>query len=239
MIHRKFLVAASALVLVACASGAEKAPLGGASDLQVLTTTELPAPFEDASGAAEYRIGAFDRLVIDVFGVEDLKREVQVDGAGNIVLPLVGGIETRGLTPLELSQVIAERLRARYVRNPQVSVNLKETVSQVITVDGQVREPGLYPVIGDMTLMRAVARASGVTEFAKLDDVVVFRTVGDDKYIALYNLGAIRRGNYGDPKLYAGDVIVVGDSPGRRMLRDIVGIGSLISTPLVALANQL
>ena len=75
-----------------------------------------------------------------------------------------------------------------------MTVNLKETVSQVITVDGQVTEPGLYPVVGRMTLMRAVATAKGLSEFAKLNDVVVFRTVKGQKLAALYDLHAIRRG---------------------------------------------
>lgn len=238
MMQPKFLILAIALSLSACAGG-EKPPLGGAANLQVLDMTELPPPVDAGEGDVEYRIGAYDRLTIDVFGVEDLGREVQVDGAGRIALPLAGTIQAGGSTPFELAQRISARLQERYVRDPQVSVNLKEAISQVVTVDGEVREPGLYPVVGNMTLMRAVARSSGLTEFAKLDDVVVFRTVGENRYVALFNLGAIRRGNYADPKIYAGDVIIVGDSPGRRMLRDIVGISTLISTPLVALANQL
>ena len=95
-------------------------------------------------------------------------------------------------------------------------------------------KPGLYPVVGRMTLMRAVATAKGTTEFARLDDVVVFRTVGDRQMAALYNLGAIRRGAYPDPELYASDVVVVGDSPGRRLFRDILQAAPLITAPIIA-----
>lgn len=230
---------AAALLVTACAG--KPLSLGGSPQIQVIEANALPQPFD--SGAADarpdYRIGPFDRLIIDVFGVKDLAREVQVDGSGDIVLPLVGRIAAAGKSPFELSEAIADRLRGRYIRDPAVSVNLKETVSQVVTIDGQVREPGIYPVLGSMSLMSAVARASGTTEFAKLDDVVIFRQVKEQKYVALYNLGAIRRGTYDDPKIYAGDIIVVGDSPGRRMFRDIVGMSSLIAAPIVALVNQL
>lgn len=227
-----------AISLVACAH--KPGPLGGAATIQVIDATALPSPFGPEGGAKpDYRIGAFDRLAIDVFGVKDFTREVQVDGSGDIVLPLIGRVQAAGRSPFQLSEAIAQALKGQYIRDPQVSVNLKETVSQIVTIDGQVREPGVYPVLGSMSLLGAVARASGTTEFAKLDDVVIFRTVKNQKYIALYNLGAIRRGNYEDPAIYAGDIVVVGDSPGRRMLRDIIGMSSIIATPLVALVNRI
>ena len=239
MLMRLLTCLITVVLLAGCAH--KPMPLGGGEGIQVLEMTALPAPLSaaDASGEPSYRIGAFDKLIIDVFGVEELAREVQVDGSGDITYPLVGRVAAKGLTPIELAQVIAGRLRGTYIRDPQVSVNLKETVSQVVTVDGQVKDPGLYPVLGSMTLMRAVARAGGTSEFAKLDDVVVFRTVDQQKYVALYNLGAIRRGQYEDPKIYASDIVVVGDSPGRRMFRDLMSASSLLATPLIALVNQI
>ena len=118
-------------------------------------------------------------------------------------------------------------------------MNLKETVSQVITVDGQVKKPGLYPVVGKMTLMRAVATAEGTAEFARLDDVVIFRTVKGQQLAALYNLKAIRRGNYQDPEVFANDVVVVGDSQARRLFKDALQIVPLLTTPLIiALQNN-
>lgn len=236
---KQVLCAAMAVALASCSD--KPLPLGGAPDISVIDATELPVP-PSALGPDSrpvYRIGAYDRLTIDVFGVEDFEREIQVDGSGYIVLPLVGRIRADKRSPFELSEAIAAALRGRYIRNPQVSVNLKEAVSQAVTIDGQVREPGIYPVIGEMSLMNAVAKASGTTEFAKLQDVVIFRTVDERKYVALYNLGAIRRGTYSDPDIYAGDIIIVGDSPARRRFRDLIGASSLIATPLVALVNQI
>jgi polysaccharide biosynthesis/export protein len=232
---RTSLIIMLALVASGCAG---KTVLGGSPNVKVSQSGELPAPeradlFEQNR---PYLIGPFDKLVIDVFGIEELSRkEVQTDAGGRISFPLAGIIETAGKTPGELEDIIEERLRGEFVRDPQVTVNLKETVSQVITVDGQVKEPGLYPVVGRMTLMRAVATAKGTDEFAKLDDIVIFRTVQGQRMAALYNLKAIRRGQYNDPEVFANDVVVVGDSSARRLFKDILQIAPLLSTPIIVL----
>ena len=234
------------IVLTGCAGSG---PLGQGSksssvpsNVQVAQSGELPPPerMDLFELNRAYLIGPFDKLIIDVFGIEELsKKEVQTDAGGRISFPLAGIIEAAGKTPAEVEDVIEDRLRGRFVRDPQVTVNLQETVSQVITVDGQVKEPGLYPVIGRMTLMRAVATAKGTAEFAKLDDVVIFRTVKGQKMAALYNLKAIRRGNYDDPEVFANDVVVVGDSTARRLFKDALQIVPLLTTPLiVALQNN-
>jgi polysaccharide biosynthesis/export protein len=227
------------IMMLLVASGcAGKTALGGSPNVTVSQSGELPAP--ERSDLFEqnrpYLIGPFDKLVIDVFGIEELSRkEVQTDAGGRISFPLAGIIETAGKTPGELEAIIEERLRGEFVRDPQVTVNLKETVSQVITVDGQVKEPGLYPVVGRMTLMRAVATAKGTDEFAKLDDIVIFRTVQGQRMAALYNLKAIRRGQYNDPEVFANDVVVVGDSSARRLFKDVLQIAPLLSTPIIVL----
>lgn len=184
-----------------------------------------------------YRVGPSDRLAISVYGVPDLSQTLQVDSSGRIAVPLAGALEVAGRTPEEISRDITQRL-STYVRDPQVSVNIEQSVGQVITLDGQVTEPGLYPVVGRMTLMRAIAAAKGASEFARLQDVVIFRTVGDQRMAALYNLAAIRRGTYPDPDVFAGDVIVVGDSPGRRLFRDILQASPLFVAPIVALLQR-
>ncbi len=224
------------LFLSSCASNSS---LSGAPGVTVISTSALPAPGRADLMAANraYLIGPFDKLKIDVFGIEDLQKTVQIDASGRLSFPLIGVIEASGRTPEELADIIAGRLRGRYVREPEVTVNLEETVSQVITVDGQVGNPGLYPVIGRMTLMRAVATAGGTGEFAKLSDVVIFREVDGQKLAGLFNLKAIRRGNYADPEVYANDIVIVGDSPARRLFRDVIQGSALITTPLIIFAQ--
>lgn len=235
MIFRQ-IFPAFALALASCATP----PVGGSAGTVVAGAGELPAPTRmDLSAAARpYLIGPFDKLRIDVFGVQDLQRDVQIDASGRLSFPLIGTIEAAGKTPEELADAIESGLRDRFIRDPQVTVNLLETVSQVITVDGQVERPGLYPVVGRMTLMRAVATAGGAGEYAKLDDVLIFREVDGQKMLGVYNLKGIRRGNYPDPEVYANDVVVVGDSAARRLFKDILQAAPLLTTPLIILLRK-
>ena len=238
MLSKYFLLGALSLALAACAS--KTPPLQSTPTLSVVDQGALPPPtLHQSQQARPYVVGAYDELTISVFGIEEMSnRAVQVDAAGNISFPLVGSIQAAGKTPREIEREIEAGLRNSYVRDPQVTVNLTKTVSQVVTVDGQVTQPGLYPVVGQMTLMQAVATARGATEFAKLEDVVVFRRSGGQRYAALYNLGAIRRGYYDDPQVYAGDVVVVGESRARRMFRDILAATPLLTTPIIALLQN-
>lgn len=238
-------IAAACLLLISCSStprlGGSQGAGSGGSGVHVAQNGALPPP--ERSDLFEqdrpYVIGPFDKLNIEVYGVGELnQKEIQIDAGGLISLPLLGTIQAAGLTPQELAHSIETKLRGQFIRDPQVTVNLKETVSQVVTVDGEVKEPGLYPVVGRMTLMRAVAVAKGTSELAKLNDVVIFRTVKGQKMAALYNLKAIRRGNYDDPEVFANDVVVVGDSAARRLFKDALVIAPLLTTPLILLLQN-
>jgi polysaccharide export outer membrane protein len=203
--------------------------------------TELPAPTKADLSAFErpYYVGPFDELYIDVFGIKEMsEREVQVDASGRLSFPLVGTLEVNGKTPGEIAGLIEAGLRGKYIRDPHATVNLKKTVSQVVTIEGEVEKPGLYPVIGRMSLMRAIATAEGTTEYSSLNDVVVFRQVNGRTYAALYNLTSIRRGLYSDPEIFANDIVQVGDSRGRRLFKDLLAVVPLLTTPLIiALQN--
>src|SRR3546814_12197739 len=85
-----------------------------------------------------------------------------------------------------------------------------------------------------MTLMRVIASAKGLSEFAKQEQVVILRTVDNQRMAGLYDIAAIRQGAYADPAVYANDVVIIGDSPQRRLFRDVVSLAPLIAAPLVA-----
>lgn len=230
-----FLGCCLAIFLGACA----EERFTGRPGLQVVQgSAELPAPevVDLIQEQRAYVIGPFDRVAVDVYGVPDLSRTVQVDASGNIALPLAGVVAASGKTPSQIAAAIADRLRGRYVRNPEVTVNTDAT-AQTFTVDGEVNAPGQFPVTGRMTLMRAVARAQGVTEFANTNYVVVFRTVGGRQYAALYDLRAVRSGAYADPEIYANDVVLVNESRGRRLFQLVIATSPLLSAPLIALLN--
>ena len=151
-------------------------------------------------------------------------------------LPLAGTIEATGKSAAELAAIIEARLRGRYVRDSKVTVTL-ETSNQVVTVDGQVKKPGLYPIVGRMTLMRAVASAEGMDEFAAASHVVVFRRVDGKEMGGLYDVRAIRQGLYADPEVFANDVVYVGESGGRRVFQAVIQSSGLLTAPLIAILN--
>lgn len=236
-VKRGFVLALPLAVLTACASTPK---LGGDPNLKVSSGTELPVPSRQdlTAQARPYYVGPFDKLMIDTFGIAELSgREVQVDENGMITFAPAGLIDVGGKTAGEIEQILAAALRASHVRNPQVAVRLKETVSQVVTVEGEVKNPGLYPIFGRMTLLRAMALADGTTEFAKLSDVVIFRTVNGQRYAALYNVKDIRHGAQPDPEVFANDIVTVGDSATRRFLKDMVALSPLLTTPIIVIDN--
>lgn len=228
-----------ALILTALTAGcAHNEPLVSSGQLTVVPDTKgLPEPDRQDLTAQDRPslVGPLDTIQVDVFNIPDLSRELQVDASGRIAMPLAGTIDARGRTSQELAKAIEQALRGRYVRNPEVTVNIRSSVSQVVTIDGQVAEPGLYPVTNQMTLLRAIASAKGLSEFARQEDVVILRTVAGRRMAGLYDVAAIRRGAYADPAIYANDVIVVGDSPQRRLFRDFVSLSPIIAAPLIAI----
>jgi polysaccharide biosynthesis/export protein len=235
---RLLLILAGSVSLVA--TGCSTPRFVGRPDLQLVQGNVLPPPTvaDVTDQRRPHVIGPLDRLAIEVFGASELSRTVQVDADGAISYPLIGALEAAGKTPAQVATEIEGRLRGRYVRNPQVSVNPTEIASQLMTVSGSVQEPGIYPVVGRMTLLRAVARAKGTTEFANTQQVVIFRRVNNQDMAALYDMRAINQGLYEDPEVYANDVVMVGDSPGRRLFRDLIQGAGILVAPLVAVLQR-
>jgi len=214
--------------LSACAGGSQ---LGQGSNA-VSVSNALPSPGTTTSNLdfSNYRIGPRDELIVEVFGAPELRREGEVDAAGNLSLPLVGTVIAGGKTPNEVGAAIAAQLRGKYIKDPQVTVNIKKAVGQTVTVDGAVRDPGIYPVAGRMTLQQAIASAKGADDIANLDNVVVFRRVGTQQMAALFSLRQIRAGRVTDPQIYGNDIVVVGENATRRFLKNLssVPLGSFI-----------
>lgn len=236
--RRAGLALLTLFLLGACASTPK---IGGDPNLRVLEMSTLPEPTRTdlAANDRPYYIGPLDKLVIDVFGMPELaNREVQVDASGRISFPIAGSVDVRGKTPAEVEEALVRQLRSNFVRDPKVSVNLKEATSQLVTVEGEVKKPGLYPVVGRMTLMGAVAQAQGTSEFSNLKDVVIFRTVQGQRLAALYDLKAIRHGNYADPAIYPNDIVMVGDDHARRVFKDILSVVPLLTTPIIVAADR-
>lgn len=238
-ICQKFVVICLSVALAACAS--TSTPIGGAPGVTVAQSDGLPMPSledyspEDFSGV----LRALDVVRIDVFGVEELSREVQVSQNGTIDFPLIGSVEAAGRTTDELSLAVENRLRETYVRQPDVTSRITERNQQFFTIGGEVDRPGRFPITSSITLMEALAIGGGFDEYASQDEVLVFRTVGEERYIGVYNLKGIQRGNYADPAIYPSDIVMVGDSPGRRRLENILALTAALTSPLILVERVL
>lgn len=215
-------------VLAALMMAAVLAGCGGArmdiNQMSAAQPVDLQTAQEVVAAAIEYRIGVGDKLDVRVFQVADLSfAELVVDTSGNINLPLIGAVRSAGRTAGEMSTDIAERLSARYLRDPQVTVTVKEAASQKITVDGAVIKPGVYEMRGSTSLLQAVAMAEGPTRVADLSKVAVFRSIDGRRSVAIFDLGAIRQGRASDPQVLGDDVIVVDTSRLSSALREAIG----------------
>ncbi|HJT39630.1 MAG TPA: polysaccharide biosynthesis/export family protein [Sphingobium sp.] len=206
-------------LLAACAS-VEDAPRGEAAYAAI-----PPAP----AVGIDYRIAPDDVLRIQVYHEPDLSLEdAQVTAAGMIRMPLIGDVPVAGLSAGEASDVIAGRLGERYLVSPQVTLFVKKAVGRRMTIDGEVREPGLFPIEGRIGLLQAVAMAKGTTRLASLKQVVVVRQADGARKAAMFDLSAIRRGAAPDPEILPGDSIIVGLSRAKAILG-----GSLLALPAI------
>ena len=232
--HRLLAIIFSGLAigLAGCASSPGGTGIGEAVSVASFPETDSAQP--DATSPA-YRLSVGDLIDISVFQVPDLTRSVQVDAAGQISLPLIGVVKAGGRTPHELEGDIAAKLGARYVRSPQVSVFLKESAGQRVTVDGAVRNPGVFPIVGQMSLVQALAEAKGLDDVDDPEGVLVFRSVSGKRLVAKFDLSAIRAGKAADPPLAGGDTIVVDQSGLKstwKQFRESLPVGALF-TPLL------
>jgi len=131
-------------------------------------------PSARALSAQEYRIGPEDVLNINVFEAQELNREVRVSAGGEISLPLLGSVRAAGLTPRELEFVLQELLHRTYMKDPHVSVFVREMQSHPVSVMGAVRRPGVFQIRGSKTLLEVLSLAEGLADDAG-ETVIILR----------------------------------------------------------------
>jgi polysaccharide export outer membrane protein len=189
---------------------------------------QLGATPQSASASAfgteptEYRISQQDILQISVFQVNDLNTAVQVNQDGNITLPLVGRVQVAGRTTPEAEQIIAGKLRQKYLQSPQVSVQVK-SYGKRITVSGATGSRVL-PDDGNTTLSQAIASAGGVAEIGNAERIHVARVKDQHVQDNIYNLDDIQAGKVADPLLHGGDIVVVEQSGVKLALKDLYSL---------------
>jgi polysaccharide export outer membrane protein len=133
-----------------------------------------PSPETKPEGG-EYVIGLEDVLSISVWKEPDLSlKEVVVRPYGKISLPLVNDIQANGLTPRRLQDEITGKLK-EFIASPTVTVTVLRVVSQSVSIVGLVSRPGTYPLGAPITVAELLARAGGLTEYAKAKSIKVIR----------------------------------------------------------------
>lgn len=222
------------LVLIAFLSGLSGSALADPSPSSAPQPAppiaDRPALNSVATMPSDYTISSLDTLTVDVFGVPELSQTaVQVDNAGTIAMPFIGQVQAVGLTTTQLSQRIAHQLDQKYVKNPVVTVTVKDAASQKITVDGEVTQAGVYEIQPHTTLTQAVALAKGPSNVADIHEVAIVRANSAGRNVTSYDLDAIHDGKATDPFVQANDEVVVGSSGSRKFVRDFGSVLGLLS----------
>jgi polysaccharide export outer membrane protein len=156
----------------------------------------------------EYRLGAGDKLRIEVYKDPQLSQSVQIRPDGKITLPLIGDMEATGLTPLELRDQIGKDLK-EYITNPTVTVIVVEASSAHAYVMGEVAHPGEVALHGPVTIVQAIAMAGGFKEFANTKAVKVLRPNGSGVQTIHFNYKDVLNGDVKPMLLRPGDTVIV------------------------------
>src|SRR5208282_518740 len=125
-------------------------------------------------------ISAGDTLSISVMPVEEYSRELTVAPDGRIEMPLIGSLLVKGLTTTELQDILQKKY-ARYIANPQVSINVKHFSGRRVAIIGDVRSPGYFEYRDGMGLLELVSIATGFNDFAKTSEIWILRRGPDGK----------------------------------------------------------
>jgi polysaccharide export outer membrane protein len=214
-------------IALSCASLAGCSPQSNSAFQAVADPAPNAATIKQQQGSgstSDYRIMSGDVLQITVFQAQDFNRDAQVDAAGNIFLPLIGGVPAAGKTVHQVESEIAGRLQAKYLQNPQVLVTIKDAVGLRVSVQGAVKNPGVIQIRGDTTLATVIAQSGGFTDTADKSSVLVIRSTDQGRVAGKMDAGAILEGSAPDPRIYGGDTIVVDDSLVRSAGKDLLTV---------------
>jgi polysaccharide biosynthesis/export protein len=169
------------------------------------------APGKPDSAGSDYVIGLQDVLSVLVWKEPELSvKDVVVRSDGKVSLPLINDVQAKGLTTTQLQQVIAEKLK-EFVAAPTVSVTVVKSLSQSVSVMGQVGKPGVYYLGAPLTVLELLARAGGLGEYAKSKKIKIVRSEGGRSASYLFNYKEVVEGKnlQQNITLKSGDIVIV------------------------------
>lgn len=230
VVARMGSVALLAIVATACSSG----PIAQPGLVPIAPVAALGQDDYSANSPAPYRLRPSDVISITVFREENLSvPSLVVSGDGAISLPLVGMMNVDGMTIEQVEARIEQVLGARYLREPEVAVNILAYNSHQVTVDGAVENVGVYDFRPGTRLSSGISLAGGLNRVARSTEVAVFRETSEGMAVAKFDYQAIRSGTMLDPVLEPGDRIVVGTDNLSQFWQDV-----LRAIPLFALFTR-
>lgn len=187
----------------------------------------------------EYLLGPLDTIGVNVFNEPSLSvTEAGVSLSGKVSLPLLGELPVAGRSTSEVAAMITSALNARYLRNARVAVSVERAANFTVTIDGEVKKPGVYQIPGArLTLLQAVALGEGVTDLAKLNEVLVIREIDGKRYAARFDLAQIRAAQMADPQIQQSDIVVVGYSRAAALTRVLIAALPSAAAIFVGLSN--
>lgn len=182
-------------------------------------TAQPPAPApvggsqpgaQAAAVPPDYVIGPDDVLSVVFWEQQNHGGDVIVRPDGKITLPLINDVQAAGLTPDQLRQAIVTA-STRFLRDPSVTVIVKQTNSRRVYVTGRVHRPGTYVITTPVTVLQMLALAGGVAEFAKKDRIVVMRTEAGQTVSHKFNYKDVIKGEKLEQNilLKPGDTVIV------------------------------
>lgn len=185
---------------------------GFAQSTQPKQSDPTPSRSVDSSidtSTSTIRIGPGDLLELKVFGAPELGSTLRVSGGGDITVALIGSVNIAGLSPERAQAEIEQRFRdCGYLRDPHVSILVKEFASQGISVLGEVTHPGVYPLLGTPRLLDAIAAAGGTTARAGKTVVITHRNHLDAGQKILLS-GSAEQASTQNVELRPGDTVIV------------------------------
>src|SRR5690349_7893366 len=163
-----------------------------------------------AQATAGYTVKPGDTLEISVWKEPDLQRTVLVRPDGHFSFPLVGEVDARGKTVMDLNKTVSERL-TKYISDAVVTISVTEIKGNKISVLGQANKPGEFDVNPGVNIMQALSMAGGMTPFAATNDIIVLRGQGAQQKAMAFRYNDVVRGRSLDTniELQSGDIVVV------------------------------
>jgi len=215
--YRKIFINAVALFGITGAAVLPAQAQGGnlkSSNTDNAKTSDTARPSEPVKMAdivpSEYIVGESDVIRVNVWKEPEVSQTVVVRTDGNISLPLINEVRVSGMTPIQIQNMVAEKLK-NFLNNPQVTVTVTDIRSKRAFITGEVVRPGTYALNAQTTILQLIAQAGGFTPFAKKDGIVVLRTEEGKQSRLKFKYKEVVQGKKTEQNiaLHPGDTVVV------------------------------